>query len=60
MKEQDGEKYFLVKWQGWDVKTCTWEKQASVAHLKSLIKDYENTKKHDHHKNHGLKQVEWV
>ena len=25
MKEQNGKRYYLVKWLNWDVKTCTWE-----------------------------------
>lgn len=25
MKEQNGKTYYLIKWQDWDVKTCTWE-----------------------------------
>lgn len=23
-KMQGGKKYYLIKWKGWDVKTCTW------------------------------------
>ena len=38
VKEQNGKKYYLVKWLGWDVKTCTWEEESNISHLKQLIK----------------------
>ena len=38
VKEQNGKKYYLVKWLGWDVKTCNWEEESNISHLKQLIK----------------------
>jgi len=60
MKQQDGKKYYLIKWLNWDVKTCTWEPEENVSHLKHLIKDYYNSRKFDQQKNIGVKKVETI
>ena len=60
MRVQEGKTYYLVKWHGWDVKTCTWEEESHVKHLRSLIKDYNNSKKHDQGNNLGIKRLDWV
>ena len=60
MKEQGGKKYYLVKWLNWDIKTCTWEEERNVEHLKSLIKDFHQSKKYDLQHNLGLKKTDWV
>lgn len=60
MKEQDGKKYYLVKWEGWDIKTCTWEEGSNVAHLKSFIKEYHQSRRYDQQHNLGIKKFEYI
>jgi len=60
MKEQEGKRYYLVKWLDWDVKTCTWEEEANVAHLKSLIKEYHQSRKFDQQNNLGIKKFDRI
>ena len=60
MKQQDGKNYYLVKWLNWDVKTCTWEEEQNVSHLKNLIKDYQNSRKFDQQHNIGIKKVDTI
>ena len=60
MRIQEGKTFYLVKWDGWDVKTCTWEEEGNVKHLRSLIKEYNTSKKHDQCNNLGIKQLDWI
>lgn len=60
MKEQNGRKYYLIKWQDWDVKTCTWEDEANISHLKPLIKDFIQSRKFDQQYDGGLKKLNVV
>lgn len=60
MKMQGGKKMYLIKWLNWDVKTCTWEEEASICHLKHLIRDYHNSRKYDQQNNLALKILENV
>jgi hypothetical protein len=59
-KMQNGKKYYLIKWQGWDVKTCTWEEEANVAHLKPLIRDFVNSRKLDQRNDVAVKRFDLV
>jgi|JI6StandDraft_1071083.scaffolds.fasta_scaffold314808_1 hypothetical protein len=60
MKEQGGKRYYLVKWLNWDVKTCTWEEESNVEHLKSLIKEYHQSRRYDRQQNIGLKKLDVI
>lgn len=60
MKQQDGKTYYLVKWLNWDIKTCTWEEEKNVAHLKSLIKDYHLSRKYDQQHNLATKKIDYI
>ena len=56
-KEQGGKAYYLVKWEGWDVKTSTWEEEKNVAHLRPLIKNFHNSRRHDEGRNAHHKRI---
>lgn len=60
MKQQGGKTYYLVKWLNWDIKTCTWEEEKNVAHLKNLIKDYQLSRKYDQQHNLATKKIDYI
>jgi hypothetical protein len=60
VKEQKGKKYYLVKWLGWDIKTCTWEEESNISHLKQLIKEFYNSKKYDQQRDLVVKRLDVV
>jgi hypothetical protein len=60
MKEQGGKRYYLVKWQDWDIRACTWEEAGNVEHLPALIRDYHKARKGDQQNNLSLKKFDYV
>jgi hypothetical protein len=49
-----------VKWLNWDVKTCTWEEEKNVSHLKPLIKEFHHSRKFDQQHNIEIKKLDRV
>ncbi|CAD8114840.1 unnamed protein product [Paramecium primaurelia] len=46
-KQYNGQKYYLVKWQGYNNKDCTWEKPEKIPNLAQFLHQFEeNLKQH--------------
>jgi hypothetical protein len=41
-KDEKGEKYYLVKWKGYDSSANTWEPLENLIHCRERIKEFES------------------
>ncbi|CAD8201939.1 unnamed protein product [Paramecium pentaurelia] len=44
-KQYQGQKYYLIKWQGYNNRDCTWEKPEKIPNLPQYISQYEQNVK---------------
>ncbi|CAD8192893.1 unnamed protein product [Paramecium octaurelia] len=44
-KQYQGQKYYLVKWQGYSNRDCTWEKPEKIPNLTQYLNEYEQNVK---------------
>ncbi|CAD8125433.1 unnamed protein product [Paramecium sonneborni] len=40
-KQYNGQKYYLVKWQGYNIRDCTWEKPEKIPNITQYLSEYE-------------------
>jgi len=33
---------YLVKWQGWSIKDCTWEPSSNLTNIKYMVDEFED------------------
>jgi len=41
-KCDDGQIKYLVKWQGWSVKDCTWEPPQNLTNVQYMVDEFED------------------